>query len=201
MVLDRSAIFLGTYLFFLLYIYYVYLPWLIIVFVFVDMLFLVVLYSILFFYIRTQSKKLLQATSSCARTVHEFPSYEDNLEGGKPIRKIIPQSTHRIQTGPHQAQKKMKQISLTLFSYPTVYIILLLPLSIARLRQFVGKNPSFTFTYTTVAIFNCQGFINVLLYTTTRRGLVSWDTFFRKFNRGNSEESHISTRDVTIASK
>jgi G protein-coupled glucose receptor regulating Gpa2 C-term len=164
------------------------------------MLFLIVLYSILFFYIRVQSKKLLQVTSSSTRSIREFPSYEENLEAGKCIRKIIPQPSHRIQTGSHQAQRKMKQISLTLFFYPTVYLVLLLPLSIARLRQFIGKDPSLNFTYTTVAIFNCQGFINVLLYTTTRKGLVSWDALFRKFNRGNSEESHISTRDVIIPS-
>ena len=156
------------------------------------MLFLIVLYSILFFYIRVQSQKLAQATSSSTGTIREYLSYHNNLEAGKP--------TDRIQMGSHQVHKKMKQISLTLLFYPVIYLLLLLPLSIARLRQFIGKNPSLHFTYTTVAIFNCQGFINVLLYTTTRKGLVSWGALFRKFSRGNSEESPISTQDVRISS-
>lgn len=130
----------------------------------------------------------------------EFPGYQGNLEAGNPIGRIIPQSIPRIQTGSHQAQKRMKQISLTLLFYPIIYIVVLLPLSIARLRQFVGKSPSLAFTYTTVAIFNCQGFINVLLYTTTRKGLISWDRLFRKFNRGNSEQSHIEAQAVRIPS-
>jgi hypothetical protein len=40
--------------------------------------------------------------------------------------------------------------------YPLVYIVFLTPLSIARLRQFAGLNPSFAFTYAAAAVFDCQ---------------------------------------------
>jgi hypothetical protein len=54
-------------------------------------------------------------------------------------------------------------------------------LSIARLRQFAGLNPSLAFTYGAAAVFDCQGFVNVILYTSTRKGLIPWDTFVRTF--------------------
>lgn len=94
----------------------------------------------------------------------------------------------------------MKQVSLTLLFYPAAYIVVLMPLSIARLRQFSGRNPSLAFTYTAAAIFDCQGFINVLLYTTTRKGLIAWNKLYPRFNRGTAEESHGPTQDSTTIS-
>jgi hypothetical protein len=156
------------------------------------MLLLSIIYSVLFFYIRSQLKQLRQASST-----NESRTYESNPEAGRPDGKIV--LSNPIQTGTYQAQKRMKQVSLTLLFYPAAYIVVLMPLSIARLRQFSGRNPSLAFTYTAAAIFDCQGFINVLLYTTTRKGLIAWNRLYPRFNRG-TEEPHIPTQDSTTIS-
>jgi hypothetical protein len=157
------------------------------------MVLLTIIYSILFFYVRVQLKALRQASST-----NESRSYESNTEAGNPVGKpVVP---HRVQIGSHQAERRMKQVSLTLLFYPAAYIAVLMPLSIARLRQFTGQNPSLAFTYTAAALFDCQGIINVLLYTTTRKGLISWDRIFRRFKRGTSQGPRLPTQDSTTIS-
>jgi len=149
---------------------------------------LIVLYSTLFCYIRIQSRKLREAESSSHQSGGEQVGYE--MESGlvyKSVTKPLPTipthhlRTRRVQSRSNRPDRRLKKVSLTLLCYPLIYIVFLMPLSIARLRQFAGLNPSLTFTYAAAAVFDCQGFVNVILYTSTRKGLIPWDTFVRKF--------------------
>lgn len=54
-------------------------------------------------------------------------------------------------------------------------MILTLPISISRISEFRGQELGLTFAYFGAALFECTGFINVLLYMGTRKGLVSWN--------------------------
>src|SRR5271154_316886 len=156
---------------------------------------LVVLYSTLFCYIRIQSKKLRGAESSSHQSAGEQGGYE--MESGlvyKSVTKPLPAApahhlqVRRLQSRSNAPDRRLKRVSLTLLCYPLVYIVFLMPLSIARLRQFAGLNPSLAFTYAAAAAFDCQGFVNVILYTSTRKGLIPWDTFIRKLRHRTPQE-------------
>jgi len=134
---------------------------LILVFVFVDMLVLIVLYSTLFFYIRIQSKKLRDAESSSHRSAGEQGGYE--MESGLVYKSATKTFARNSCTPPSDSPRSIEiersrptvEKGLT-HCYPLVYIVFLTPLSIARLRQFAGLNPSFAFTYAAAAVFDCQ---------------------------------------------
>ena len=156
---------------------------------------LVVLYSTLFCYIRIQSKKLRDAESSSHQSTGEQGGYE--MESGlvyKSVTKPLPATpahhlqVRRVPSRSNAPDPQLKKVSLTLLCYPLVYIVFLMPLSIARLRQFAGLNPSLASTYAAAAVFDCQGFVNVILYTSTRKGLIPWDTFVRKFRHRTSRD-------------
>ena len=143
------------------------------------MIALIILYTALFCYIRIQSNKLRRASSTSDQTLREMPGCDNNLAVGKPRNnKLV-----RPPSASNQPQQRLKHVSLTLLCYPIAYLIVLLPLSIARLQQFSGRNPSLNTTYVACAIFDCQGLVNVLLYTSTRKGIVSWNSLFRKLKR------------------
>ncbi|KAJ7306820.1 hypothetical protein DFH08DRAFT_901843 [Mycena albidolilacea] len=52
--------------------------------------------------------------------------------------------------------------------YPIVYILLIIPITLARLSQFAGAHVPFWATVVTDVIFNLTGFANVLLFASTR---------------------------------
>ena len=63
-----------------------------------------------------------------------------------------------------------------------------MPLSITRLSQFAGKQPSLTAVYASATIFCCSGLVNVLLYTATRKGIISWNWLWPKRRNSNAKE-------------
>ena len=197
LVLDRPTIFLGTD--FLLLLYFLLKRSSLLVFVFVDMFVLIVLYSALFCYIRVQSKRLRDAESTSHQSAGETSGYE--LESGmlykslgKPLPAIpdLQPQIRRIRSRSNAPDRRLRKVSLTLLCYPLVYMVFLMPLSIARLQQFAGLNPSLTFTYAACAVFDCQGLVNVILYTSTRKGLIPWDTL-RKIGKRVPQEDQESS--------
>lgn len=137
--------------------------YLILVFVFVDMFVLVVLYTYLFCYLQIQSKKLRSAQPTSYQSVGENVAYK--LESGhayKSLAKPLPalpghqSEIRRVQSRTDQApDRRLRKVSITLLCYPIIYLLFLMPLSVARLRQFAGLNPSLTFTYVAAAVFDC----------------------------------------------
>jgi hypothetical protein len=168
---------------------------------------LTILYCVLFFYIRTQLKNFRKGLSSSdAMTggtgTHELSGWQANLEGGGAVigslapKAIIQTKTvtvtteerpaapgkrrNHMATEAERAHKRMNQVAVTLLSYPIAYICLTMPLSITRLSQFAGKEWGLTCIYAGACIFCCTGFVNVLLYTATRKGIISWGWLFKR---------------------
>jgi len=52
----------------------------------------------------------------------------------------------------------------------------------SRIAEFAGHEWGLNFAYFGAALFECTGFVNVLLYTSTRKGIVSWNrlAFWRR---------------------
>ena len=177
---------------------------------------LTIMYCFMFCYIRIQARKLAKASTASAsehNISHELQSWEANIESGDPAQhtsssQIVTmksatvttddRTTRPTQTRPTRprADKRMKQVSLILLCYPIMYIICTLPLEISRLSQFAGKNFSLTAVYFGVCLFMTSGFLNVVLYTTTRKGIISWPRLLRKRGYGASRSttrSHLSS--------
>jgi hypothetical protein len=196
-VLDRFKLLLGTNL---LPLWFSWLSTsLIIAFLFFNMFGLTVLYCILFFFIRLHSKKFPNYTSSDRRaSVYESQSWHANLETGGPrppttsqeiltTQTVVVTSEDRPRgfqaqppTSRGESKKRMNQIAITLLCYPIIYICLALPIAITRISQFAGGEVGFTAIYISVCMYSCSGWVNVLLYTATRKGIVSWGKIFKR---------------------
>jgi hypothetical protein len=165
---------------------------------------LTILYCILFFYIRIQLKNFRKATSTSEiQSWHETSNWQANLEAGPPEQptpsKLIittqtvtvtteerPVPRHTMKVEPDRSHQRMNQVALTLLFYPVMYICLTMPLVITRVSQFAGNQLGLTSIYVGASIYCCSGFVNVLLYTATRKGIFSWDWLFRR-RRSTSE--------------
>jgi hypothetical protein len=161
---------------------------------------LTTLYCILFFYIRIQLKNFRKVGSTSElQTTHELQSasWQANLEAGTPEQPAAPKQIITTQTvtvtteerpvyrrtmntEADRAHRRMNQVALTLLCYPITYICLTMPLSISRLSQFASHGENLTAIYIGASLFCCSGFVNVLLYTATRKGIISWDWLFKK---------------------
>ena len=97
-----------------------------------------------------------------------------------------------------RAKRRMNKIAVTLLCYPIAYLCLTMPLSVARVAIYSGANVSPAVSYIVIAIFGSSGWVNVLLYTIPRKGLVSWDWILFWGRRGcrkysNSDSAVIPT--------
>jgi hypothetical protein len=101
-----------------------------------------------------------------------------------------PQTTTYIST----AQRRLSRVSWTLLCYPIIYFVLVLPLAVARIMEFANKDWSLTSVYVGGALFDVQGIVNVILYTATRQGIISWDRIFRKHKYDNRPTSSFESR-------
>jgi len=88
----------------------------------------------------------------------------------------------RYNASSRQTHRRINKVSVTLLIYPILFMIVTMPISIFRIAEFAGQNWGITFVHFSAALFECTGWINVLLYTSTRKGLVSWNrlAFWRK---------------------
>ena len=88
----------------------------------------------------------------------------------------------------------MNRASIILICYPMVYICLTMPMCIARICQFTGKSWSLPAVYAGTTIYVCSGAVNVLVYTTTRQGIIPWGRIFRRVKPAKTNET--STKPV-----
>jgi hypothetical protein len=72
------------------------------------------------------------------------------------------------------ARKRMLQVARSLLWYPLIYLCVTAPLTIGRLAQFAHDDWAQTCIFVGAAFYASAGWCNVLLYTTTRKGIVSW---------------------------
>ena len=98
--------------------------------------------------------------------------------------------SHESAAGEH-TYGRMNRASIILISYPMVYICLTMPMCIARICQFTGKSWSLPAVYAGTTIYVCSGAVNVLVYTTTRQGIIVWGRLFRKVKPAKTNETSI----------
>jgi len=192
-----------------------------IAFLFLDMTTLTILYIILFFFLRAQTKRLLQTNTTTDRIADDSfasqPQHRWEVQLGtsngdlqapspaSPSGPVIVTKSVAIYTeasqppncpnaAARQTCQRINKVSVTLLIYPVIYIILTMPLSISRIAEFAGQKWGLKVVYFGAALFDCTGFINVLLYTTTRKGLVSWDRL-KACKKGESELRPSSRRN------
>ena len=168
-------------------------------------------------YIRNQIKNLRKAVSSSELQSgnHDVSTWQATLEAGnseQPTdpRGIITTTTvsitaedsparrrrNAVNTQTERAYKRLKQVALRLLSYPIAYICLTMPLSITRLSQFAGKDWGLTCIYAGACIFCCTGFVNVLLYTVTRKGIISWSGLFKRRKSSRDPEIRVKSKST-----
>jgi hypothetical protein len=149
---------------------------------------LTVLYSGLFFYVRVRAREFRKFTSTSDNTgtletggsVHSKDSHITTKTVSNTTEPAIQNRQPRMGISAH---RRMTYISYTLLLYPTAYMVLTLPISIARFYEFVGRSFTLRSLYIGATMFDLQGFVNVILYTTTRKGIIPWDRIFGKFKR------------------
>lgn len=164
------------------------------VFLFIDMFALTILYVILFVYIYLQSRKFGRTQSSVDNysSSHEMQRWQSNLEAGTGappptfqnimttqtvtiITETPAASIRRVRNSEENARRRVTQVAVRLLCYPIVYICLTVPVSIARLAHFTGHDWNLTAIHVGAGIYVCSGWVNVLLYTATRKGIISWN--------------------------
>jgi len=195
-------------------------------FLFLDMATLTILYSILFFFLRSQTKRLLNAnTTTDHQTVDDLNptsntqwevrlGTDNDPEGSSPaspsgpvlVTKSVsiftegnPNSTMpRPNHAARQTYHRINKVSTTLLIYPVLYVIVTLPISLSRIAQFAGQQWGLTFAHFGAALFECTGWINVLLYTMTRKGLVSWNRlqFWKRQEKNVRRTAAWNTRNI-----
>jgi hypothetical protein len=84
---------------------------------------------------------------------------------------------HRIRTGYYtpEESKRVKAISNLMVVYPIVYVICTLPLASARMAAMTGNPPSLARLCLAGAMITSNGWLDVLLYTCTRRIMIFSD--------------------------
>ncbi|CAG8068452.1 unnamed protein product [Penicillium olsonii] len=99
-----------------------------------------------------------------------------------------------------ESLKRLRRVVGYMTIYPTVYIVLSLPLAAGRMATANGDSPSLTFLCCAGAIITSSGLVDVALYTLTRRALIidtepSHDRSYNKFNssKGKRGDTHLTT--------
>ena len=103
------------------------------------------------------------------------------------------------------AHNRLNHASKVLLCYPFVYIFLTLPTAIIRIGQFAGRPGGLTAAFVAADINLLSGFCNVILYTTTRKGMVPWNEIYafcgcrrgKSKNSTNGTCSHGSYNNIT----
>ena len=165
------------------------------------MLSLTTIYCILFVYVRIKAKKLrqLMTTNASVGSSYEMsPSYGDPSSLQSPSRTKTKTKVTTVEDRPSQQSAsaagertygRMNRASVILICYPMVYICLTMPMCIARVCEFTGKNWSLPAVYAGTVIYVCSGAVNVLVYTTTRHGIILWGRLFRKVKPAKTNET------------
>ena len=167
------------------------------------MIALTVLYCLVFVYIRLQIKKFPSVGTTSTHPTHqssarELERWQVDLEALPPPSRGLPPDaltttkivsitttdrrpsimpsllSSRTTTDSHFARKRMLQVARSLLWYPLIYLCLTTPITIGRLGTFAGDSWGQTLIFVGAAIYSCAGWCNVLLYTATRKGIISW---------------------------
>ncbi|RMZ72181.1 integral membrane [Pyrenophora seminiperda CCB06] len=104
---------------------------------------------------------------------------------------------------------KLTRANKFMVMYPAVYVVLTLPLAVGRMVAMTGGSMPDSFYIITGCLLTSCGWVDALLYTLTRRVLVSGDLSTGQYNRtvtanltnavrpGDDEEGHYGLRSVS----
>jgi hypothetical protein len=84
---------------------------------------------------------------------------------------------------------RLRRIISYMVMYPIAYVVLSLPLAAGRMSTAQGHTPSVVYFCVAGGMITSSGFVDVLMYTFTRRTLIM-DSEHRSDNRSNPEPSH-----------
>jgi hypothetical protein len=151
---------------------------------------LAILYVVLFFYIRLQSTEFAHMTSSNDRAssqqlqtwhVSVDPSRGTHPVSQKKITRTVtvvaedaPAPTRPWRSEEDRAHRRLNQASFTLLAYPLLYLCLTVPIGTVALASLAG-HIWLTPVYVASCFYGSSGWANVILYTATRKGIVSWN--------------------------
>jgi hypothetical protein len=168
-------------------------------YLFLNMVALTVLYGSVVIYIQMQRRKFSRSIStfesrSTQRSTNTEAGQSSQVKGS--LTTTMSERTTRSNSGGEaNPVRRIHNVSLKLLLYPTVYVALTLPLSILRLCEFSGRSFNLKTIYVGASLWDLQGFCNVLLYTTTRKGIISWDSVKQWFMRRTSKPNQLSHFD------
>lgn len=177
---------------------------------FFNFLTLPILYTILFIYIRRQSSNFFHVAST---TGHSTISDDSNFEPPASIAtspesltaKPGSQSIHsrRPKTlfteAAERSRRRMHQVAVTLLCYPLAYLVLTGPILVIPMASFLRKNIPISAVYALSSVYTSTGWVNVILYTVTRKGIVSWDRLFRWRKRPKHLKSNRGPKSLRIS--
>lgn len=99
-----------------------------------------------------------------------------------------------------ESLRRLRRVIGYMVIYPIAYIILSLPLAAGRMATAQGKSPSMVYFCVAGAVITSSGWVDVLLYTLTRRNLIiesepSNDRSYNKFasSKGRKTDNHLTT--------
>jgi hypothetical protein len=115
-----------------------------------------------------------------------------------------------------ESLKRLRRVVSYMVIYPVAYVVLSLPLAAGRMMTAQGKTPSMAYFCVAGAMMTSSGFVDVLLYTLTRRNLIIYSEVSahrgnydnmgslgnskRKMSRLMSNNKGLSTMTTTITS-
>lgn len=116
-----------------------------------------------------------------------------------------------------ESLKRLRRVVSYMVIYPVAYVVLSLPLAAGRMMTAQGKTPSTAYFCVAGGMMTSSGFVDVLLYTLTRRNLIldsevsahrgnydhmgSQSNSKRKTSRLTSNNKGLSTITTTITSR
>lgn len=99
-----------------------------------------------------------------------------------------------------ESLKRLRRVIGYMVIYPIAYIVLSLPLAAGRMATAQGHTPNIVYFCVAGALITSSGFVDVLLYTLTRRNLIiesepSHDQSYNRFasSKGRKTENHLTT--------
>jgi hypothetical protein len=151
---------------------------------------LAILYVVLFFYIRLQSTKFANMTSSNDRaSSHQLQTWHASVDASRGTHPVsqpkitrtvtviaedAPAPTRPWRSEEDRAHRRLNQAAFKLLAYPLLYLCLTVPIGTVALASLAG-HIWLTPVYVASCFYGSTGWANVILYTATRKGIISWN--------------------------
>lgn len=104
-----------------------------------------------------------------------------------------------------ESLKRLRRVVSYMVIYPVAYVVLSLPLAAGRMMTAQGKTPSTAYFCVAGAMMTSSGFVDVLLYTLTRRNLIIYSEVSNHRgsydNMGSQSNSRRKTSRLMLGNK